>query len=70
MPSTTLQLICISVLFFGIVVNKFHDMLSILKLDIFPEYSDLFRIVETNMDALRPIFLEFPYEGKSLSASL
>ena len=37
----------------------------------FPEYRDLFRIVKTNMDALRPtFFLEFPYGGKSLSASL
>ena len=57
-PSTPLQIICISVLFFGNVVNKFHDIPSIFKyVVIFPEYSDLFRIVKTNMDDLQPTFL-------------
>ena len=71
MPSTPLRMICISVLLFGNVVNKFNDILSIFKqVVIFPEYSDLFRIVKTNMDTLRPTFLDFQYEGKSLSASL
>ena len=71
MSSTPLQMICTSVLLFGNVVNKFNDILSIFKqVVIFPEYSDLFRIVKTNMDTLRPTFLEFSYEGKSLSASL
>ena len=57
MPSTTLQLVCIFVLFFGNAVNKFHDILSIFKqVVIFSEYSDLFRIVKTNMDALQPTF--------------
>ena len=58
MPSTQLQMICISVIFFGNVINKFNDILSILKkVIIFPEYSDLFRIVKTNLDTLRRTFL-------------
>ena len=69
MPSTPLQMICISIMFFGNVVNNLTTSFQYSSMLFFHEYSDLFRIVKT-MDALRTTFLEFPYEGKSLSASL
>ena len=65
-------MICTSVIFFGNVVNKFNDILSIFNYVTFPEYSDLFRIVKINTDTYftTHFFLEIPYEGKLLSASL
>ena len=67
-------MICISIIFLGNVVNKFNDIPSIFKqVVIFPKYSDLFHIVKTNMDYgyfTTNFFFKFPYEGKSLSASL
>ena len=58
--------------FFGIVVNEFNDIVPILKQDyIFPEYSELVRVVKTNIDDLRPSFLlEFSYKGKGSVESL
>ena len=48
-------MICISVLCFGYIANKFNIILSILKeVIIFPEIGDLFRIGKTNMNTLRP----------------
>ena len=51
---------CISILGFGDIANKFKDILSILKVINFPEKGDLFRIVKTNMNTLRPKFDFFP----------
>ena len=66
-------MICISILCFGHIANKFNVILSILKeVIIFPEKGDLFRIGQTNMNTLRTkydfSFVEFPYEGKKLAA--
>ena len=66
-------MICISILCFGHIANKFNVILSILKeVIIFPEKGDLFRIGKTNMNTLRPkydfSFVKFPYEGKKLAA--
>ena len=67
-------MICISILCFGHIANKFNVILSILKeVIIFPEKGDLFRIGKPNMNTLRPkydfvSFVEFPYEGKKLAA--
>ena len=66
-------MICISILCFGHIANKFNVILSILKeVIIFPEKGDLFRIGKTNMNTLRTkynfSFVEFPYEGKKLAA--
>ena len=66
-------MICISILCFGHIANKFNVILSILKeVIIFPEKGDLFRIGKTNMNTLRPkydfSFVEFPYKGKKLAA--
>ena len=44
-------MICISILYFGHIANKFNDILSILKeVIIFPEKGDLFRIGKTNIN--------------------
>ena len=44
-------MICISILCFGHIANKFNDILSILKeVIIFLEKGDLFRIGKTNMN--------------------
>ena len=66
-------MICICILCFGHIANKFNDILSISKkVIIFPEKGDLFRIGKTNMNTLRPkfdfFFVKFPYEGKNLAA--
>ena len=66
-------MICISILCFGHIADKFNIILSILKeVIIFPEKGDLFRVDKTNMNTLRPkynfSFVEFPYEGKKLAA--
>ena len=66
-------MICISILCFGHIANKFNVILSILKeVIIFPEKGDLFRIGKTIVNTLRPkydfSFVEFPYEGKKLAA--
>ena len=48
-------MICISILCFGHIANKFNVILSILKeVIIFSEKDDLFRIGKTNMNTLRP----------------
>ena len=68
-------MICISILRFGQIANKFN-ILSILKeVIIFPEKCDLsFRIGQTNWNTLRPkydfSFVEFPYEGKKLAEEM
>ena len=50
-------MICIPILRFGHITNKFNDILSILKeVFIFPEKGDLFRIGKTNWNTLRPKF--------------
>ena len=47
-------MICISILCFGQIANKFNVILSILKeVIIFPEKGDLFRFGKTNMNTLR-----------------
>ena len=66
-------MICISILCFGHIANKFNVILSILKeVIIFPEKGDLFRIGKTKMNTLWPkydfSFVKFPYEGKKLAA--
>ena len=54
-------MICISILCFGHIVDKFNDILSILKeVIIFPEKGDLFRIGKINMKTLRSKFDFFP----------
>ena len=54
-------MICISILCFGHIANKFNDILSILKeVIIVPEKGDLFGIDKTNMNTLRPKFDFFP----------
>ena len=54
-------MICISILCFGHIANKFNVILSILKeVIIFPEKGDLFRIGKTNMNTLRPKYDFFP----------
>ena len=48
-------MICISMLCFGHIANKFNVILSILKkVMFFHEKGDLFRIGKTNMNTLRP----------------
>ena len=48
-------MICIFILRFGHIANKFNDILSILKeVIIFPEKGDLFRIGKINLNTLRP----------------
>ena len=64
-------MICISILCFGHIANKFNVILSILKeVIIFPGKGDLFRIGKTNMNTKIRFFsfVEFPYEGKKLAA--
>ena len=54
-------MICISISCFGHIVNKFNDIVSILKeVVIFPEKDDLYRIGKANMNTLRPKFEFFP----------
>ena len=54
-------MICISILCFGHIANKYNVILSILKeIIIFPEKGDLFRIGKTNMNTLRPKYVFFP----------
>ena len=54
-------MICISILCFGHIANKYNVILSILKeIIIFPEKGDLFRIGKTNMNTLRPKYDFFP----------
>ena len=64
-------MICISILCFGHITNKFNVILSILKeVIIFPEKGDLFRIGKTNMNTLRPkydIFLSQIFHMKAKS---
>ena len=48
-------MICISILCFGYIVNKFNVILSILKeVIIFPKKGHLFRIGKTNMNIEYP----------------
>ena len=54
-------MICISILCFGHIANKFNVILSIFKeVIIFPEKGDLFHIGKTNMNTLRPKYDFFP----------
>ena len=67
-------MICISILRFGYIANKFNDTFSILEeIIIFSEKGDLFRIGKTNLNTLRPkfdfvSFVEYLYEGRKLAA--
>ena len=63
-------MICISILCFGHIANKFNVIFSILKeVIIFSEKGDLFRIGKTNMLTNTIFsFVGFPYEGKKLAA--
>ena len=49
-------MICIFILCFGHIANKYSDILSILKEVVFPEKRELFRIGKTNTNILRPKF--------------
>ena len=50
-------MICISILCFGHIANKFNDILPIMKeVIIFPDKGDLFGIGKTNMNTIRPEF--------------
>ena len=68
-------MICISILCFGHIANKFNVILSILKeVIIFPEKGDLgishwqnkYEYPTTKIRFFS--FVEFPYEGKKLAA--
>ena len=68
-------MICISILCFGHIANKFNDILSVLKeVIIFPEKGDLcisywqnkYEYPTTKIRIFS--FVKFPYEGKKLAA--
>ena len=67
----TVQIICISVLFFGNVVTNFNTSRQYSRLLLFfLNIVTYFVLSKEILILYDQLFLEFPYEGKSLSASL
>ena len=71
MPSTPLQMICISVIFFAMLsINLTTSFQYSSKLLCFLNIVTYFVLSKQIWILHDQLFLEFPYEGKSLSASL